>query len=332
MTKADPQVLRSLILEVVPADGAGIGNQSLHEGVQQAARHAKAGFSESAFEQAREALIVDGTLVKGKGRGGSVRRSQPAAEKSFALQAAAAPDAESSGNRDGKKKPPPKPASAPRAARNSDTEATVLSYRHQDKRKNNPEVGLVNEKNQPPEAKTTWRYDPYLDPALQFDVGRAQVERLIDDALASGDKNRMADALKERGSTRPVRALPDGDRGCSLPDRHDGQPDLRFPRGAGSRCGDPGRAVRHVPRDRPERAEAAACGRRGSSDRSARRRVSARRASYPRWRCGWRATGDPQASLAGHPVDTFVRAAASLPERSGSDRYRRRARCACSSS
>ncbi len=80
-------------------------------------------------------------------------------------------------------------------------EARVLSYRHQDKRKNNPQVGLVNEANDPQQPKTEWRYDPHIDPALQFDVGRAQVEKLIDDALAvyaeTGDHAAMRVALEE---------------------------------------------------------------------------------------------------------------------------------------
>ena len=47
------------------------------------------------------------------------------------------------------------------------------------------------------EEETAWRYDPHLDPALQFDVGRAQIEKLIDDALASGDEAQMRAALEE---------------------------------------------------------------------------------------------------------------------------------------
>lgn len=73
----------------------------------------------------------------------------------------------------------------------------VVSYRHQDKRKNNPQIGLVNPESDPDQPKTTWAYDPHLDPALQFDVGRAQVEKLIDGALASGDETQMRSALQE---------------------------------------------------------------------------------------------------------------------------------------
>jgi adenine-specific DNA-methyltransferase len=79
----------------------------------------------------------------------------------------------------------------------------VLSYRHADRRKNNPEVGLVNEDTDPEQPKKVWAYDPHLDPVLNFDSGRAELETLIDDALASGDQAVMRAALEElkrRGS------------------------------------------------------------------------------------------------------------------------------------
>ncbi|NZD56646.1 site-specific DNA-methyltransferase [Sphaerotilus montanus] len=79
----------------------------------------------------------------------------------------------------------------------------VLSYRHSDRRKNNPEVGLVNEDTDPEQPKKVWAYDPHLDPVLNFDSGRAELETLIDDALASGDQAVMRAALEElkrRGS------------------------------------------------------------------------------------------------------------------------------------
>jgi adenine-specific DNA-methyltransferase len=73
----------------------------------------------------------------------------------------------------------------------------VVSYRHSDKRKNNPEVGMVKPENDPDDHDERWCYDPHIDPALQFDFGRAQVEKLIDDALASGDVATMRTALEE---------------------------------------------------------------------------------------------------------------------------------------
>src|SRR3990172_269315 len=60
----------------------------------------------------------------------------------------------------------------------------VLSYRHSDKRKNNPEVGMVKPENDPDEPHSVWKYDPHI-------------EKLIDDALGSGDEGTMRAALQE---------------------------------------------------------------------------------------------------------------------------------------
>lgn len=73
----------------------------------------------------------------------------------------------------------------------------IVSYRYPDKRVNNPEVGMVHPENDPEQPETVWRYDPHIDPALQFDSARSRVETLIDDALASGDSVRMREALTE---------------------------------------------------------------------------------------------------------------------------------------
>lgn len=87
-------------------------------------------------------------------------------------------------------------ATTKKAAAKADT-AQVLPYRHDEKRKNNPEVGMVKPENDPDEGKTVYRYDPHLDPVLNFDSQRAAIEQLIDDALASGDKDTMQLALEE---------------------------------------------------------------------------------------------------------------------------------------
>ena len=72
----------------------------------------------------------------------------------------------------------------------------MLSYRYSDKRKNNPEVGLVNEASDPEQAKTLYAYDPHLDPVLRFDSARAEAETLIDDALAGNDPAALRSALE----------------------------------------------------------------------------------------------------------------------------------------
>src|SRR5690606_9046202 len=73
----------------------------------------------------------------------------------------------------------------------------IISYRHPDKRVNNPEVGMVTPATDPEQGKARWAYDPHLDPALNFDSQRGAVEALIDDALASGDPEHMRAALAE---------------------------------------------------------------------------------------------------------------------------------------
>ncbi len=78
-----------------------------------------------------------------------------------------------------------------------DSSSQIISYRHPDRRKNNPEVGVVSEATDPAQPQTAWSYDPHLDPALQFDVNRFAIETLIDDALASGDQEAMRLALEE---------------------------------------------------------------------------------------------------------------------------------------
>ncbi len=54
----------------------------------------------------------------------------------------------------------------------------VLSYRYDDKRTNNPHVGMVDTYSDGVEAQKTWQYDPHIDPALNFDSCRSTVENL----------------------------------------------------------------------------------------------------------------------------------------------------------
>lgn len=61
--------------------------------------------------------------------------------------------------------------------------AEVLSYRHDDKRTNNPHVGMVDTHFDGVEGKTVWRYDPHIDLALQFDNRRATIENLISNGI-----------------------------------------------------------------------------------------------------------------------------------------------------
>ena len=183
--KNDPGIAETL-LALVPPDGAAIGNAALRD---ELAEELGREVDEYEYIAIRDALIARGLLVKGKGRGGSVRLGQPTSA-AFDLQGQRVRDAEPAAPRK-----PSKPAVKGRTGGKTANDANVISYRHDDRRKNNPEVGMVDPDTDPDEGKTRYAYDPHLDPALQFDVGRAGVERIIDDALASGDPAAMREAL-----------------------------------------------------------------------------------------------------------------------------------------
>jgi len=203
------QQLQELLLHLLPGDGTAVGNISLLAQVQAAAAAAgHAAPTEDAFKIAREALLASGQVTKGRGRGGATARlltepdqaqtsthDDPDASQErpdFALEAHAPAPATAS-----PAKARTKAAAGPSAPTDASLGAPqVLAYRHPDRRKNNPEVGLVNEASDPEQAKTPWAYDPHLDPALQFDSARAEAERLIEDALAGNDPAAMRHALE----------------------------------------------------------------------------------------------------------------------------------------
>ena len=188
-------VLRELILQHVPEYGASIGNKALLGSLSRSANYS---INEEDYRRVRDALIAEGLLAAGKGRGGSVMRAQagdiPATadddEDDFGLEAQipAAP-------RTTVGRAPRKAAGGPHAAKGDGKQ--VISYRYDNKRKNNPHVGMVDVAHDHDDSETTWAYDPHLDPALNFDVGRSQIENLIDDALASGDEKQMRAALEQ---------------------------------------------------------------------------------------------------------------------------------------
>jgi adenine-specific DNA-methyltransferase len=189
--------LQSILLQLLPADHSAIGNMSLSVQFQAAAKAAGIlGISDDDFKTTRDALVETGQAIKGKGRGGSTARTTGATRPDFALQAEpTTTELLSTPTTVAKRAKPIKPKASPQTA--APGQPQVLSYRHADRRKNNPEVGLVNEASDPAQAKTAWAYDPHLDPALQFDSARAGAERLIDDALAGNNPAAMRHALEE---------------------------------------------------------------------------------------------------------------------------------------
>lgn len=187
--------LEQLLLSLLPLDGSTVGNGQLLTRWTQAAASAGEAVTEADFTSVREALLARQMVVKGKGRGGSTARASAAAPDSeaFALQVEAPVDGSDEPAATPRKAKPAKP----RVTTADDGAAQVISYRHTDKRKNNPEVGLVNEASDPQQPKKEWAYNPHLDPVLNFDSSRAELENQVADALASGDAAVMKAALEE---------------------------------------------------------------------------------------------------------------------------------------
>ena len=190
----EQQQLTTLLLNLLPADHTTVGNSTLLErflAAAQAEGH-KPPATEDDFKTAREALVAAGLAVKGKGRGGATARATGAQRPAIALGAPTPPAPAPAAT----PKPPKAAKAQPAPAQPATGDAQVLAYRHPDRRKNNPEVGLVNTESDPEQPKTAWAYDPHLDPALQFDSARAQADALIADALAGNDPVAMRHALQ----------------------------------------------------------------------------------------------------------------------------------------
>src|SRR5947209_3733899 len=73
----------------------------------------------------------------------------------------------------------------------------IEQYDHKDKKRpNNPPVGLVTPETDRETGKKAYRYDPPIDPALQFDPQGADVERIIDTGLAAATLEEAKEALE----------------------------------------------------------------------------------------------------------------------------------------
>lgn len=182
--------LKKVFLSLLPTDGSTVGNTSLRRALEEALAAKGQQLTDEDYWTAHAALIEEGFIATGKGRGGSVKLIK-VAEDSFSLQAPVEKPVDPSKPRATKAGP------VTRTASGGNDPAQIISYRHPDKRVNNPEVGMVNTATDPHEGKNQWAYDPHIDPALQFDPQRGAIEALIDDALASGDNQQMRDALEE---------------------------------------------------------------------------------------------------------------------------------------
>ena len=196
-------LLRDLILGHVPGDGGTVGNIRMMKLLADAADFP---VSEDDYRRVRDDMIARGILVSGGGRGGSIKRAEPAPAGDSEAETVEAAPVDSAENRLTLQK---ESASAPKPAGQARTSVVsrsrslkgephqIISYRYSNKRKNNPHVGMVNTASDGVEERIEWGYDPHIDPALEFDIGRASIETLIDDALASKDESVMREALEQ---------------------------------------------------------------------------------------------------------------------------------------
>ncbi|MFP4572231.1 MAG: site-specific DNA-methyltransferase [Desulfobacterales bacterium] len=198
MTVSDNRLI-DMILRHIPENGTPVGNKKLME---QLAGEAEFDFSKQDYQRVRDMLVSKGVLARGGGRGGSVRliQNKEAVETEFE----AAPDTEEklTLEKDDPAKPRQHPAkktgksaSGKRVDKQADKQ--IISYRYSDKRRNNPHVGMVDTSSDGIEEQVKWAYDPHIDPELQFDISRSQIEDLVDNALASGDQEVMRQALEQ---------------------------------------------------------------------------------------------------------------------------------------
>jgi adenine-specific DNA-methyltransferase len=187
--------LEHALLAHVPEDGSTIGNTRLRRAL---GGHLGREIDEATYFAAQRALVDDGVLIRGAGRGGSVRRAQPDSDDGLTLEAQEIPEAarrpkpKQDGLPIGKRRRP----GVPERPKKDEGGERVIAYRHRDTRPNNPEVGMVTPDNDDADRTSRWAYDPHLSPELRFDVGRAEIETLIDDALASGDADVQRETLE----------------------------------------------------------------------------------------------------------------------------------------
>lgn len=191
MSDNNTAAFEQAIISLLPEDGTATGNMALKS------RLREQGFdlTDKEYNTVTAKLIQQGRLGKGRGKGGAVYliASEPVPDQLVLTQEDAVKEKAHT-------KPSEKKSSGPR--KSPGDASHVLSYRHDDKRKNNPHVGMVDTHSDGEEEVTEWRYDPHINPELQFDSGRFQVEQIIDDALISGDPDIMRQALTERHSQR----------------------------------------------------------------------------------------------------------------------------------
>jgi len=134
-----PDTLAELILSLAPEDGSSIGNGAMFALLEDRVPR----ITHPDYAAARDELIDKGILARGRGRGGSIYRADVA---ELSLTEPVAPTSKTASGKPRKK-----------STRKSADPAEVLSYRHGDKRLNNPQVGMVHAQTDPDAPQTNWQ-------------------------------------------------------------------------------------------------------------------------------------------------------------------------------
>ena len=188
MNQGTRDQIREAILELVPEDGATIGNKKLMERLGD---HLGREVPEEDYTTTRDALVREGLLAKGKGQGGSVRRNDDAtgACSGNPVQPAATTPSTPSNAASHEKRAGPGPYG---------------TYQHPDEATLRPDVGLQDQFPQSREPKT-YRYDSSLAPELAWDENaeREFAEWLLDligAAAERGESKVFAEPRQWRGT------------------------------------------------------------------------------------------------------------------------------------
>lgn len=183
--------LHDLILQLLPKDGSSIGNIKLQQQLTEAAAFS---FNEEDYKRVRDALIADGVLGKGQGRGGSVFLAQPS---SLADQILA------------KHRPQPEDNQTPSGSGlGADPYGT---YQYDTKATSRPDVGVQEQFNarKPPKQ---YRYDSSLAPELCWDENAERdfaewLLKLVAEAAEKGEANVFTEEQVWKGNGERFNSL-----------------------------------------------------------------------------------------------------------------------------